>query len=57
MLLVNDNSLTNLKLLHTCMYPPSLALTVVLAPEVAAHAELPRDGHVELEHAPAAPAL
>ncbi len=39
------------------MYPPSLALTVVLAPEVAAHAELPRDGHVELEHAPAAPAL
>ena len=51
---MNDNFLTNLKLLP--MYP-SLALSTVLGPEVAAHAELPSNGHVELEHAPAAPAL
>ena len=51
MLIMNDNYLTNSNV------SPSLALSIVLGPEVAAHAELPGNGHVELEHAPAAPAL
>ena len=32
-------------------YIPSLVLIIALTPEVAAHAELARDGHIEFEDA------